>query len=659
MLVGFEVVVSSRTAKDFSDAERDKLADSGAAEADGSFPITDAKDLSNAKHDLGRAGDKPSDREHINERAKALGLPGLGEGKESKTAEHDDSYGDDWSDIDWQNYAAGFDQGAAGHPLGFDTGDDGSGHGQPFQDGHYDGTLIGWHGNTSTRKTATGTCPHCGAGGIEPGAGRCPGCDYQLRWDIMDFDGDPVEAYDDGLVNTSRKTAIDNWDAIMQSPEMKAAWPQLRNVASDLLSVRYPGDGIGSSDINHTIFGYAQSHWDGSHLDLPGLFNEMADDADGARPGNEPKRYSSKHTAANETGYFVVSRNGSHLSGPYATMSEAAPFMIEQRGATVQFQGPGDSDVWAATKAKTFPVNMNTVNGSKKTAADVNYNAGPDDPGIDFDYYDPGHKAVYNGFGTDGTCEVCGKAVLFSGFGPGDHMDPNTEVLWKHVRRAAASKESSRSYSWDTEEDPWAGPRTAARKTAGFATRGSMQERYATGRRLASLRHFADDDDQDSGPFAPDVVDTDAGLENVDAGDPVPSAVQVPNSIAGQDLERIPANLLEAMRMTGYDVDPDYPHISGSPCPECILATDGSHHPDCPYVDDYYKNYGPGDPNAYVPEFGAQSARKQDLKDAHTVGLHDGRNVSDCPTCRQWDNADAPHDQLDDPWNQQPSAGEY
>ncbi len=75
--------------------------------------------------------------------------------------------------------------------------------------------------------------------------------------------------------------------------------------------------------------------------------------------------WAARKYAAGEVGYYVVSRNGSALSGPYATMSDAAPFMIEQRGASVQFQGPGDSEQWAATKAKPFPIGSNTVNGSK------------------------------------------------------------------------------------------------------------------------------------------------------------------------------------------------------------------------------------------------------------------------------------------------------
>lgn len=47
--------------------------------AGGSFPIEDAHDLSNAKHDVGRAKNPAAARAWINKRAKELGEPGLGE----------------------------------------------------------------------------------------------------------------------------------------------------------------------------------------------------------------------------------------------------------------------------------------------------------------------------------------------------------------------------------------------------------------------------------------------------------------------------------------------------------------------------------------------------------------------------------------------------
>jgi hypothetical protein len=58
----------------FNAAQRRSLAKSGAAEANGSFPIRNASDLSNAIRDFGRAGSDPADKAHIVARARALGL---------------------------------------------------------------------------------------------------------------------------------------------------------------------------------------------------------------------------------------------------------------------------------------------------------------------------------------------------------------------------------------------------------------------------------------------------------------------------------------------------------------------------------------------------------------------------------------------------------
>jgi hypothetical protein len=60
--------------RDFSAAERDSAADSGAAMSDGSFPVKTAGDLDNAIHLAGHAKDPVAARAHIKRRAAALGL---------------------------------------------------------------------------------------------------------------------------------------------------------------------------------------------------------------------------------------------------------------------------------------------------------------------------------------------------------------------------------------------------------------------------------------------------------------------------------------------------------------------------------------------------------------------------------------------------------
>ncbi len=83
--VAFEVLHK----KDFTDDERKKLADSGKALPDGSFPIESVEDLENAVKAYGRAKDKEEAKAHIIKRAKALKatdkLPEDWEGSTKKT----------------------------------------------------------------------------------------------------------------------------------------------------------------------------------------------------------------------------------------------------------------------------------------------------------------------------------------------------------------------------------------------------------------------------------------------------------------------------------------------------------------------------------------------------------------------------------------------
>lgn len=59
--------------RDFSEEERQRLAKSGAAMPDGSFPIVTTEDLDNAIRAIGRASDPAAAKRHIIKRARALG----------------------------------------------------------------------------------------------------------------------------------------------------------------------------------------------------------------------------------------------------------------------------------------------------------------------------------------------------------------------------------------------------------------------------------------------------------------------------------------------------------------------------------------------------------------------------------------------------------
>lgn len=60
--------------RDYSSDARQRMAESGAAMPDGSFPIANTQDLRNAIQSVGRASDYDAARRHIVRRARALGL---------------------------------------------------------------------------------------------------------------------------------------------------------------------------------------------------------------------------------------------------------------------------------------------------------------------------------------------------------------------------------------------------------------------------------------------------------------------------------------------------------------------------------------------------------------------------------------------------------
>jgi len=62
--------------KEFSEKKREKLASSGAAMKDGSYPIESKQDLKNAIKAYGRAKNKAATKRHIMKRARALGATG-------------------------------------------------------------------------------------------------------------------------------------------------------------------------------------------------------------------------------------------------------------------------------------------------------------------------------------------------------------------------------------------------------------------------------------------------------------------------------------------------------------------------------------------------------------------------------------------------------
>jgi hypothetical protein len=377
---------------------------------------------------------------------------------------------------------------------------------------------------------------------------------------------------------------------------------------------------------------------------------------DGRRghPVDGPDKTSSLTVTAKEVGYYVVSRNGVPISGPYATRSDAAPNMIEQRGAAVMFIGPGNSSEWDALKAKQFPFGLNTVNGSRKEA----YEQYGENPYLEC--YSCGWNGNLDECSVPGICPLCFHKGLRDGSGlvynaavhtdkpkPRNHKASLEALAWGpdqhngevgldfHEFPEDPEYIDPRDYEEydDDDEEEWDVPQRweAARRhkfvedknwgdessctscgkpkgdsvhtDSAHATASLLEERYATVRRLSSLRHFAEDEDDLGYEKQP------KGLgDQVDTGMAPASEIQDPNPLAGQDLERTPRNLAEAALWA--------------------QATNS-----CVYCGD------------------------QVTDRSHSTSVSDGMGGMEiahdyCADDRDYPQ-DTPHDQLDDPWNGQ------
>lgn len=69
----YRFMVSDLQKRDYSTAARRRMAESGEAMPDGSFPIANRADLRNAIQSVGRASNYEAARRHIISRARALG----------------------------------------------------------------------------------------------------------------------------------------------------------------------------------------------------------------------------------------------------------------------------------------------------------------------------------------------------------------------------------------------------------------------------------------------------------------------------------------------------------------------------------------------------------------------------------------------------------
>ncbi len=562
---------------------------------------------------------------------------------------------------------------------------------------------------------------------------------------------------------SSRKQAVglDDWDTIMQSREMKAVWPQIRQLASELLSAQHEGsgNGISSSDINHTVFGYAQRYWDGSHLDVAGLGNALADELKGYGYPDSYLRspYSSKtaDSPAASRPYLDgksaedtlecgrcerLFDNGEDLAfhdcpGPVKTAGFPPPTGFANFDPNQPWcAGTGDTPAsWGGCRqCARMDVDLNDqgfvkahnplyrtqatgaiVPDNQEVDFDAAFNAGyqdawdrePKNRDFGTDMYSDRAKAQqaqreydagYANFGPRGYLigsKTAGTTNPFTGQPgrPGESWDAFGRRVLDHDPGAGHNGEvgpdwgddisgPGPDYDYD-DHDPYEDEDDNAyfqyaSKTRGGHMSGSMQERYATARKLASTRHFADedvvtcencgsqnlgDDSECAGCGNPIWFKQPKGLGGqVNVGAPNPWAVQDPNPLAGQDLqrfttkrERIPATLLEASLMAEAESDYWDDETEGQD------PYDERHWGDAPNfgTSDYdekgnYQGYMKGENGYEARRTAADRPEWGDDESDEWEAEQQRRNEA-------WQTENAPHDQLDDPWNNMPSAGDY
>lgn len=215
--------------EDFTEAQRQHLAETGASMPGGGFPIRNSEDLHHAMEAIGRASNPGAARAHIRERAKALGLEG-----ELSASFKDAAIHDAWSDearaaaIEARKHGATLKPSARptrGAAATFDVmhPDNAiSPRGLPSPSGtidiHHDGTATSYkEGESKTHKNVKGAikhimkdasfhddtkdCPNCGAE-IPTGAKDCPECHTHLKDGVtymtkIVIDGVPVNVADE------------------------------------------------------------------------------------------------------------------------------------------------------------------------------------------------------------------------------------------------------------------------------------------------------------------------------------------------------------------------------------------------------------------------------------------------------------------------------
>lgn len=227
------------------------------------------------------------------------------------------------------------------------------------------------------------------------------------------------------------------------------------------------------------------------------MFNQVRDEHGNVQHVNlkSLKKIRGAKTAAVTPGFYIVGPNSAPIEGPFETVTDAVARIPKTLGAAVEWLAPPEDANWEALKAQPFPFGLNTVNGSRRTAA-------VGDTGT---YHDTQGWKMWDGKPVKITMgpDERGFVGIIELNEDGTPWDPNMgSGIWVpaedvHVasRRTAGDsdrvKGTNNDSFWDaagyghTDEE-----READKDDDDNAKEGSWQDRRATARRVGSLRHF-------------------------------------------------------------------------------------------------------------------------------------------------------------------------
>ncbi len=100
----------------------------------------------------------------------------------------------------------------------------------------------------------------------------------------------------------------------------------------------------------------------------------------GERGVSVTPRYASRRKTASVTpGYYLVGRASNIIEGPFGSLVQAEARQPEVKAAAIEYKSGVEDPQWDSMKAQPFPYGLNTVNGSRKTAANGEWHKSTDD----------------------------------------------------------------------------------------------------------------------------------------------------------------------------------------------------------------------------------------------------------------------------------------